>query len=261
MKKLPLCLVVVLTALLAVPAFAADRVIYNGVDLWRTVADGSTHADFSKTPIPAGFFCNKSEPFTGRIGFKGVPVATSVPGVLQKTDTIVQRLDDAVFNKNGVAQTRLQVRSLNFQSIAPVQTACGQFTAKVNLDGEQPVTRMRIIRENAAGGRFLAPISVNIKISFTPVGRPATEPLEVRKSLRFPPLPNQRWESVPARSGNKVQGFLLVDTDGDGVPDTYLPGTSNFGVGQMRRTKADCESVRIALDCHLIDDDGQHCVC
>lgn len=259
MKRLPMCLVVVLTALLAVPVFAADRAIYNGVDLWRTMADGSTHADFSKTPIPAGFFCGKSEPFTGRIGFKGVPVATNIPGALEKTDTIVQRLDDAVFNKNGVAQTRLQVRSLNFESIAPIQTACGQFTAKVSLDGEQqPVTRMRIIRENAAGGRFLAPISVNVKISFTPVGRPAAEPLEIRKSLRFPPLPNQRWESIPAQSGNKVQGFLLVDTDGDRIPDTYLPGTSNFGVGQMRRSKLVCQ--RQLTDCHL-EDDCMHCVC
>ena len=31
-----------------------------------------------------------------------------------------------------------------------------------------------------------------VKLSFTPVGRPATEPLEIRKSLRFPPLPNLR---------------------------------------------------------------------
>lgn len=258
MKRLPVCLVVVLTALLAVPVFAADRVIYNGVDLWRTVENGSTYADFSKTPIPAGFFCSKSEPFTSRIGFKGVPVATNIPGALEKTDTIVQRLDDAVFNKNGVAQTRLQVRSLNFESIAPVKTACGQFIAKVSLDGEQPITRMRIIRESAGGGRFLAPISVNVKISFTPVGRPSAEPLEIRKSLRFPPLPNQRWESVPAQSGNKVQGFLLVDTDGDRIPDTYLPGTSNFGVGQMRRSKDVCQQQIMA--CHL-EYDCEHCVC
>lgn len=256
MKRLPVCLVVVLTVLLAVPALAADRVIYNGVDLWRTVGDGSTHADFAKNPIPAGFFCSKSEPFAGRIGFRGVPVATNTPGALDKTDTIVQRLDDAVFNKNGVAHTRLQVRSLNFESIEPIQTACGRFNAKISLDGEQPITPMRIVRENAGGGRFFAPISVNVKISFTPVGRPAVEPLEFRKSLRFPPLSNQRWESVSAQSGNKIQGFLLVDTDGDRVPDTYLPGTSNFGVGQMRQSKDDCQR----QVCHL-DEACEHCVC
>ncbi|HEY2294146.1 MAG TPA: hypothetical protein VGM86_25890 [Thermoanaerobaculia bacterium] len=261
MKRLSICLVLALTSLMASPAFAADRVIYNGIDLWSTVANGATFADFSKTPIPAGFFCNKSEPFTGRIAFKGIPVANNLPGGLRGADTIVQRLDDAVFNKKGIAQTRLQVRALNFESLAPIQTACGQFIARVTLDGEQPITRMQIIRESSAGGRFLAPISVNVKISFTPAGRPATEPLEIRKSLRFPPLPNQRWESVSAQSNNKIQGFLLVDTDGDKIPDTYLPGTSNFGVGRMRQSKDTvCSGGTEITPCHL-EYDCEHCVC
>jgi len=259
MKKLS-CLVVLLAVLVAVPALAADRVIYNGIDLWRTVSNGQTYADFAKTPIPAGFFCFKSEPFSGRIPFRGVPVATSVPGALGATDTIVQRLDDAVFNRMGVAQTRLQVRAMNFEGLAPVKTACGDFVAKLSLDGEQPVTTMRIIRENAKGGRFLAPISVNVKISFAPVGRPATEPLEIRKEVRFPPLPNQRWVSLGAQSQSKALGFVLVDTDGDRAPDTYLPGTSNFGVGIMRGTKGtrDC-FVADPTQCHY--DGDEHCVC
>lgn len=259
MKKLS-CLVVLLAVLLAVPALAADRVIYNGIDLWRTAGNGRTYADFAKTPLPAGFFCSKSEPFAGRIPFKGVPVATSVPGVLGATDTIVQRLDDAVFNRKGVATTRLQVRALNFESLAPIKTACGDFIAKFSLEGEQPITTMRIIRENAAGGRFLAPIAVNAKLWFTPVGRPATEPLEIHKIIRFPPLPNQRWVSVGPQSTSKALGFVLVDTDGDRTPDTYVPGTSNFGVGVMRSTKGGALLCDQPIDCHT-EDDGEHCVC
>lgn len=255
MRKLSVWMVV-LALFLAIPAMAADRVIYNGIDIWRTVANGATYADFAKTPIPAGFFCHKSEPFTGRINFKGAPVATNIPGALGETDTIIQRLDDATFNKKGVAFTRLQVRSLNFESVAAVKTACGLFIAKVSLDGEQPITRMRIIRENKQGGRFVAPISVNVKISFTPVERPSTEPLEIRKSLRFPPATNQRWESVPAQRVNKVPGFLLVDTDGDQTPDTYLPGTSNFGVGLTRQNKSCLQEI-------VAHDNGEcaHSVC
>ena len=259
-------LVVLLTVLLAVPALAADRVIYNGIDLWRTTSNGSTYADFAETPIPAGFFCSKSEPFAGRIPFRGVPVATSVPGVLGATDTIVQRLDDAVFDRRGVAKTRLQVRSLNFEGLAPLKTACGDFLVKLALDGEQPITEMRILRENAKGGRFLAPIAVNVKIFFTPAGRPATEPLEIRKSLRFPPLPNQRWRSLDAQS-TKARGFVLADTDGDRIPDTYVPGTSNFGVGLLREKEGKgVESCQFSpdnpvIDCHFVPDDGEHCVC
>ncbi|HVR96877.1 MAG TPA: hypothetical protein VMW27_09700 [Thermoanaerobaculia bacterium] len=257
MRKRAKCLLVLLTSLIAFPAFAADPVIYNGIDLWRTVGDGSTFADFSKAPIPAGFFCSKSEPFTGRIAFTGVPLATDIPGGLKEADTIVQRLDDAVFNKRGVALTRLQVRALSFRGLAPIQTACGQFVVKASLDGEQPITRMRIFRENDAGGRFLSSISVNVRIAFTPVGRPGIEPLEIHKSLQFPPLSNN-WESLPAQRGTKVQGFLLVDTDGDGTPDTYLPGTSNFGAGQMRRNaKGFCMR---PMFCHM-SEGCQHCAC
>jgi hypothetical protein len=159
MRKLSAWMVV-LALFLAIPTAAADRVIYNGIDLWRTVSNGSTYVDFSKNPLPAGFFCHKSEPFSDRIGFKGVPVATNVPGGLGQTDTIVQRLDNAVFNKKGVAFTRIQVRSLNFEGLAPVKTTCGLFIARVSLDGEQPITRMRIVRESSSGGRFFAPIHV-----------------------------------------------------------------------------------------------------
>ncbi len=269
MRKLQVRMVV-LTLFFAIPAIAADRVIFNGSDLWRTVGDGSTYADFSKTPIPAGFFCYKSEPFTGRIGFKGVPVATNIPGALGLTDTIVQRLDDATFNKKGVAFTRIQVRALSFESIVPVKTACGLFKARVTLDGEQPITRMKIVRENDAGGhaggRFFAPIHVNVKISFTPAGRHAAETLDLPKSLRFPALPNQRWLSQSNPEGVKYNGFLLVDTDGDHAPDTYIPGTSNFGVGQAVNSKPYCplridpETGEVVGGCHY-SSGCQHCVC
>ena len=100
MKRLSV-LIIALSVFLAVPVLAADRIITNGIDLWATRGDGSTFSDFAKSPIPAGFFCLDSEPFTGRIAFKGVPIATGQAGALGNADTIVQRLDNAVFNKQG----------------------------------------------------------------------------------------------------------------------------------------------------------------
>jgi len=122
MRKLRFAVWLFAFALAAAPALALDSTIYNGIDLWTTRGDGATFADFATNPIPAGFFCAKSAAFSGRIPMQGVPLATGVPGVLGKTDTIVQRLDDAVFNKKGVAFTRLQVRAMTFMSIAPVKT-------------------------------------------------------------------------------------------------------------------------------------------
>jgi hypothetical protein len=245
---------VILAALLAMPALAADRSITNGIDLWQTRGDGTTFADFSKESIPAGFFCNRSEPFTGKIVFRGVPIATGQPGVLGATDTIVQRLDNSTFNKRGVATTRIQVRAMQFQSVAPVKTACGLFNAYVKLDGEQPVTMMRIVRDNQKGGRFFAPISVNIKMTFEPVGRVTTEALELRKSLRFPPATGSVWSANPGARLAALNSFVKVDTDGNGAPDTFLPGTSNFAVGISRLQKY----YDPGTGCH-IEDEGQHC--
>jgi len=152
MKKLSVLMILAFAVLLAAPALSADRVVTNGIDLWKTPGDGTTFADFSKEPIPAGFFCNKSERFTGKIIFRGVPIATGQPGALGVSDTIVQRLDNAAFDKRGVATTRIQVRAMQFASVAAVKTACGQFNAYVRLDGDQPVTRMRIVRDNEKGG-------------------------------------------------------------------------------------------------------------
>jgi hypothetical protein len=244
-------------ALAALPAAALERVIPNGIDLWQTSSDGSTFVDFANNPIPAGFFCANSEPFTGRVGFKGVPVAADT--ALGATDTIVQRLDDAVFNKQGVAFTRIQMRSLNMVSIAPVKTSCGPFRAKVSLAGDQPITRMRIIREGESGGRFEAPIWVNAKISFVPVRGRSNEPLELLKEVRFPPLPNQRWAATPGPMAVEKAGFVIVDTDGDGATDTFLPGTTpNFTVG--RGAMSSKLQQQCFTDCHIVDDEG-HCVC
>jgi hypothetical protein len=212
-------------------SFAADRVIQNGIDTWRTTEDGSTYIDFAKTPIPAGFFCPGSAPFTGRVGLRGEPIVTSVPKALGMADTIVQRLDDAAFNKRGVAVTRIQFRALSLKSIEPIETGCGKFTATASLDsGVQPVTRMVITRENEKGGFFTGPLSLNVKMSFQPVGKVGGEALEFSVPVHFPGTVRVPWQSKLVAP--EPAGFVLVDTDGDRVPDTYLPGTSNFIAGQ-----------------------------
>lgn len=254
MKKLSILAIFALILALAVPAVAADRIIANGVDLWRTLGDGTSFADFSKQPIPAGFFCPRSAPFTGRIVMKGIPIASSRPGALGNADTIIQRLDNATFNKRGVATTRIQMRAMQFQGVTPVKTACGLFKAFVRLDGEQPITTMRIVRDHGKGGRFFAPISVNIKISFEPVGRTTTEVWEIRKELRFPPARLQEWTGRDHARTVAVNGFVKVDTDSDGAPDTFLPGTSNFAAG----VSAFPEKLADDSSCHS-DDEGVHC--
>jgi hypothetical protein len=244
-----------LALLFAVPALARDAVITNGIDLWRTPAAGGTYADFAKQPLPAGFFCAGSAPFTGKIVFTGMPIKTKPANVLREADTIIQRLDDAVFTKNlvtikpfpmrgtdgnvhqvgasffqgrEVATTRVQVKAISFVGVQPVKTSCGSFLVKASLAGEQPVTEMFIVREHETGGSFYAPLSLNIKLTFSPMSGGA--PLEVVKSIRFPAKPLSVWTEVPEKRA-VYNGFVSVDSNSSGVMDLMLPGTSNFAAG------------------------------
>ncbi|MEM7481271.1 MAG: hypothetical protein AAF481_08870 [Acidobacteriota bacterium] len=220
----------IIALVLATPAFAGV-VIEAGPDLWQTRADGDTRVDFVLDPIPANFFCPGSEPYVDVIAFKGVPLTTRPAGVLGTTDTLVQRLDDAVFDADGRAFTRVQVQAMEFEGMAPVKTNCGTFAVRTVLDGEQPITDMEIRRLRKTGGVFIAPISVNVRMIFTPLDARNKGQVEIAREMRFAPMPNAVWATKPGPSGVATPGNFLVDTNADGEADTWYSGTPGFVVG------------------------------
>jgi hypothetical protein len=235
-RKRGVLAVLVLSTLLGLSPLAADPTIRRGIDVFTTRADGRTYHDFAQQPIPAGFFCNASKAFTGRVALKGLPLATQTPGQLRNTDTIVERLDDAVFNARGVAETRVRFRAVSLVSIAPIKTACGDFHVYVTLNGPQRVTTMSINRTQSGGGTFSAPLAVNARMTFIPVKKPvksatgrSARKWELTASFTFPAT------LVPWSLGNEATmkriSSAVVDTNGDLTPDTRLPGTSNFVAG------------------------------
>src|SRR6266852_1284881 len=113
--------VAVVLVLVAATAALAAEPVRKGVDLWMTVA-GRAQTSFADEPIPAGFFCAGSQPFTGTVTFKGVPLAVTPAKSLTGIDTVVRRLDDAVFDAKGEATTRIQLMALSLASIEPIQT-------------------------------------------------------------------------------------------------------------------------------------------
>jgi len=230
MKRTTLALAAL--ALIAAPAFALgfDPVIENGSDIWQTPANGTSAINFRAEPLPAGFFCAGSEPFDQPVTLHGVPLATTPAGALGATDTIVQRLDNAVFDENGVAVTRLQVSAIHLRSIQPLQTSCGAFQLDMTLDGEQPIGQMKIVRQGPGFGYYDADVALSFKLTFTSVGQPG-ETLELTRSVAFPTNRNF-WASRPGEEGVAFNGFVSVDTDADGSTDTFIPGTSrNFAPG------------------------------
>jgi hypothetical protein len=232
MKRAVFC-TLILALLVALPSAAAGvRSIQNGIDVWRTPGDGTTFVDFAKNPIPKGFFCAKSGSFTGRIVLQGRPLTTGTPGELGGADTIVQRLDDADFDGSGVAITRVQLRALQLESVAPVKTACGDFTARVSLSGPQPMSKMRIVKESDDRGHFEAPIRVSFRVNFFPTKGASAQRLELVRSFTLAPATNATWGAVVPKRNFSRQATVLVDTDNDQIPDTYLPKSSgNFFPG------------------------------
>jgi len=256
MKKSSVLAALIVSLLAGLSPLAADPVIKRGIDVFTTAADGRTFYDFAENPIPAGFFCRSSKPFTGRITFKGLPLATEVPGQLGATDTVVERLDDAVFDKD-TATTRIQFRALSLVSIAPVKTSCGAFHAYVSLAGKQRVTTMLIHRTQEGGGSFVAPLAGNVRLTFIPV-KPAQgkEPRKLELKQRFTfPATTLPWSFPQAE---KRQDFVVVDTNGDLIPDTRLPGPSNFSPGRQPRGQNKYVPCCWEYICHA-DEGHQHC--
>jgi hypothetical protein len=237
---------------------AADPVIKPGIDVFRTLGKGKTYYDFGKKPIPAGFFCDSSPAFTSRVALKGLPVTTKIPGQLAEMDTIIERLDPAVFNEQGVAETRVRFRAVSMVSVAPIKTSCGAYHVYVTLAGKQPITKMRIHRTQEGGGTFRAPLAAKVSLTFVPVEERNARHLKLKGSVSFP-AQDISW-SFSEGTGMKQFASAVVDTDGDLIPDTRLPGTSNFAASYPP------EGIRSIFDeagcscctCHAADGE-MHC--
>ncbi|HEV7508738.1 MAG TPA: hypothetical protein VGS07_27915 [Thermoanaerobaculia bacterium] len=208
-------------------AEAAQDVIHQGVDLWMTVA-GFAKTSFAQEPIPAGFFCADSKPFTGTVVFKGSPLAMTPARSLGSIDTVVRRLDDAVFNEKGEATTRIKLLALSLLSTQPIETSCGKYDVSVNLAGPQPTTTMKILRTEALGGTYSAPLALNVKAVFIPVNGDKSGKRELTRRIDLGPGSKSVWTYV---NTPQYKAGVMVDTDGDGKPDTVLPGSSNFLAG------------------------------
>jgi hypothetical protein len=89
-----------------------------------------------------------------------------VPTVGSDWDTAVARLDDAVFDADGNATVRIRVKAVNFKSILPHPTPCGEIHWVISLACcPQPITKMRLTLDRTTGdsGLFWADLTVSVE--------------------------------------------------------------------------------------------------
>jgi hypothetical protein len=149
---------ILLASLAAFPALAQRGSIPPGKDIWVTPANGQTVFTFPDGEIEALCGATPSSTWNHQIALQGDPVAGA------DWDTMVVRLDTAVFNTSGIATTRAQVGRLAFQSSGTTVTPCGTLYFRVGLAGSQAITNMVIQRTSTTGGVFYADIAVSVEI-------------------------------------------------------------------------------------------------
>jgi len=152
-----------LLSLAALPA-AAQTSVPPGNDYWRTPVNNQTFFEFPAGDVESLCGLPPASGWSHRTTLQGVPAAGS------DWDTIVARLDKAVFNTSGIATTRVTFKHLAFKSSAIHSTPCGRLNWTASLFGVQPVTLMTIRRTSARGGFFNARLLVSVEMKATDAG-------------------------------------------------------------------------------------------
>ncbi len=250
-NRLFCCMAVI--SLLALPALAQPTVL-PGIDAFETSSTVPSVADFSANPIPAGFFCTGSAPYTGKVTFQGSPLVTDPPGILGTADTVVERLDSIDF-ANGDNSAMIVIRALNLFSNDIVNVFCpGQGDTRWRVSAClcecQDATKIVADMECDTCGRFYGELAVNVCLTFTNI-----QTGEVRGPVSHPvslAIDGMGFCTEASPSDLVVSEPFKVDTDCNGRADLVVAGMSNFFPGRSCDTSGvDCWTAFAHLtSCH-----------
>lgn len=257
----------VVCSLFTLAAFAQiEDGVPPGFDTWHTPADGGTYYKLANEPIPAGFFCDDSQAFTGTLDFEGVPIKTFPAGALGKTDTIIERMDFAPYDENGLTYSRLVARALSLKAQA-IENECGTWDVTATLAKNQPVTQISYVRDGGNSGFFNADLVLNFRMIFTlrgdeQVQRELVRTVHFSKFVEIPYTVEYLPEGALTDAKRALSNRISFDTDGDGTPDSFLNMTGQQGhlsKALQQPTSAMFVSVVGTQTCHT-GPEHQHCV-
>jgi hypothetical protein len=139
---------------------SAPATIPAGKDFWTTPANGLTFFTFPAGDVESLCGASPSDDWDHKLVLKGVPLSSG-----PAYDTVVARLNDAVFDSTGTAKVPIQVVELHFASADEGQdTPCGFVTWEVELAGAQGSTTMVLHRTSSHGGYFNADLILKVEL-------------------------------------------------------------------------------------------------
>jgi hypothetical protein len=234
MTRALVALCIVAVCVLAASPASAQTVIRRGIDVFQTPNNPPTGVDFSTDPIPAGFFCSGSDPFTGFLQLTSVPVPTVPAGVLNGADTVIERLDDVnlFFGSSGI--TRVVVRALRLTGNGVFTIVCGngqvtEWRVDACLCGNQPISELRLTLNSCGCGVANGSLRLNVCLRFTNLATnevigPLTRPIELL-------VQNMPWCPKAGPGSFSVAGPITLIPCDNCDPTITVPGTSNFFPG------------------------------
>ncbi len=207
-------------------------------DPWYTFRDADdeddepNHQTFAATPIPAGFFGPGSEPFTGRINFRGVALD---PDNLNNADTIVERLGDPVVSSDPVGATAtvpIQIVELSLTSVAPFTvTYAGDEPELWRVDVDlsaipQQVGSLTATKTHPNGGTFDSVLPVQPRFTFTRLSDGAVRILDTGLAGQPPVV----LQGTAMSFVNQLHSSVDIIHDGQGE---FVPGVVEGQPGDM----------------------------
>ncbi len=100
-----------------------------------------------------------------------------------------------------------------------------------------------------------------MKITFVPVKGNRSNTLSLDRPVEFPFSTSIPWSYEAAAGKVLSRGLTSVDTNGDGLADTFVPASSNFAAGQSQKSQTKrITPIDDELNCHTGYTAGdQHC--
>jgi len=226
-------LALLMTPLLAAPALA--QIAEAGVDVFTTPATAGSNIDFTTDPIPADFFCDGSPPFAGVVYLKGVPLVTEPPHVAGTTDTIVERLQAVPTDGSS---TPVVVRALQLKHTQETTIICGNGVATQWGTWVHVSDPLAPPASNSTMQIYTATFTSHLVVPATVKFYRIDDETDVKELDHEVSLAGSGpWSDNPGSDAIEIPDPFLVDTDGDDVADTEVPGTSNFHAGWQGQTR------------------------